>query len=164
MFLIDQYGSLYQIFNKNYYVQIGRKNVWKNTAHLTVYNNKIYTVESTNKFYETCLTTGKWKEIVVKKSNNSEQKPDENNYEDTLSEIEARLFKNINMLISTKENILFSNKNGELYSFNEGTGETRMMKNDFYKNIESYSANSTHVYFIEKNSKIVYITVIFVCE
>ena len=67
MYLIDQYGSLFQIFSKNYYVQIGKKSAWKNTTHLTVFNNKIYSIESSSKFYETNLQNGKWKEITVKK-------------------------------------------------------------------------------------------------
>jgi len=64
------------------------------------------------------------------------------------------------MLISTPESIIFSNKNGELYTFNENSGEAKMIKNDFYKNIESYNCNSTHVYFFEKNSKMIYRTLI----
>ena len=38
MYLIDQYGSLFQSFKKNYYVQIGKKNAWRNTTHVAVYN------------------------------------------------------------------------------------------------------------------------------
>ncbi len=69
MYLIDQYGSLFQIFNKNYYVQLGKKNIWKNTTHLTVFNNKVFSIEATNKLFETTLKNGKYKEIVISKDN-----------------------------------------------------------------------------------------------
>jgi len=145
MYLIDQYGSLFQIFNKNYYVQIGKKNAWKNTSHLAVSDNKIYTIETSNKFYETNLSNGKWKEIVVTK--NSLVKD---------NETANKIFKNIIMLVSANENILFSNKNGELYSYNKINKEVKLLKKDFHKNIESYSSNSTHVYFLEKGNNTLY--------
>jgi hypothetical protein len=146
IFLIDQSGALYQIFNRNFYVQIGRKNAWKNTQHVTIFNNKMYTIESPNKFYETNLTTGKWKEIVIKKAEN-----------ESLTEIEQRLFKGITMLISNSYSIIFTNKYGEVFQFTEQSGETRLIKTLFPRDIECYSSNSTYVYFITKsNPKIIY--------
>ena len=264
MYLIDQYGSLFQIFNKNYYVQIGKKNIWKNTTHLTVFNNKVFTIESSNKLFETTLKNGKYKEIVITKDNinlnptanffvNSKNKNNSNLNQNSLNknpldnsqenkenipinnlnssnninikrvkfldklnknpslnivekaeinslnhgnshsnssstlinvanvqtnfensgcsgstrinsnlkylssdDYESKIFKNINMLFSTKKLIFFSNKSGELFSYNDKNKEIKLVKNNFYKNIESYSANSTHVYFFEKNSKIIY--------
>lgn len=186
MYLIDQYGSLFQIFNKNYYVQMGKKNAWKNTVHMTVFNNKLYSLETTNKFYETNLLNGKWKEIVVNKSygrearnyfdangasishgggyfsksgNESFRSPHLEELNDSCG-MESKLFKGINMVISTPKNVLFSNKSGELYMLNESTSEAKVVSRDFFRNIESYYANSTHVYFFEKNSKVVYRTTI----
>lgn len=358
MYLIDQYGSLFQIFNKNYYVQLGKKNVWKNTTHLTVFNNKVFSIEATNKFYETTLKNGKYKEIVITKDNinlnptanyflsaysnnvnlninnnnnlifannnnsnlinskniknnginqnnincsgaanignsggsksaasaglcgmvgansyeNKENLPLNNintlnninnvkrvkfldklngnnsnnnnynnnnsnssnnnnnsassshknsanavnnssnanqynilerpaiaasannhmnshssatttlvnvvgipnnyNYEGSLpanssgnmhalnylssDDYETKIFKNVNMLFSTKKLIFFSNKSGEMFSYNDKNKEIKLVKTNFYKNIESYSANSTHVYFFEKNSKTIF--------
>lgn len=350
MYLIDQYGSLFQIFNKNYYVQLGKKNVWKNTTHLTVFNNKVFTIEATNKFFETTLKNGKYKEIVITKDNinlnpaaslyfnnnsntnkniissnnnnsnnlifnnnnntcnnnkinskvlknnnphnhkysnnksghncnialqanvavsstnstnissihgaqlenkenisinnvntknninnlkrvkfldklngnnphnklppnnpinylekpaivsagnahtNSHSSPttslvnlvgipsniniehvnisqnsmNQNNGNINLNnpginfnylsseEYETKIFKNITMLFSTKKLIFFANKSGELFSYNDKNKEIKLVKTNFYKNIESYSANCTHVYFFEKNSKIIY--------
>jgi len=331
MYLIDQYGSLFQIFNKNYYVQLGKKNIWKNTTHLTVFNNKIFSIEATNKFFETTLKNGKYKEIMITKDNinlnptasyfsnnnsfnnynnnnlifsgnnnnnnlikskvlknangintgincsgisnnrgnstanlcglstyenkenvqlnnlntlnninnvkrvkfldklngngnkipmnnlnNDNNKnhsgnnafnildkpaiassgnnpmnshscatttlvnvngiPSNYNYENinlsqsnsvninnvnilnflSSDDYETKILKNVNMLISTKKLIFFSNKNGEMFSFNDKNKEIKLIKTNFYKNIESYSANSTHVYFFEKNSKIIY--------
>ncbi len=327
MYLIDQYGSLFQIFNKNYYVQLGKKNIWKNTTHLTVFNNKVFSIEATNKFYETTLKNGKYKEIVITKDNinlnptanyyfsnnnnddncnnmiiksnndnfinskllknnvinqivnnngvsnnkkatsnlyrinevnnshyenkenisvnnintfnninnlkrvkfldklngNNNQiinnnnntnrhngsnnnnilekqqiTPTTNNHMNSHSwatttlvnivgmnsnynydgvnqsnslvngmnlnnlnylssdDYETKIFKNVNMLFSTKKLIFFSNKSGELFSYNDKNKEIILFKTNFYKNIESYSSNSTHVYFFEKNSKIIY--------
>lgn len=347
MYLIDQYGSLFQIFNKNYYVQLGKKNIWKNTTHLTVFNNKVFSIEATNKFFETTLKNGKYKEIVITKdninlnptasyffsplnagnfnnanlnnnliiagnntnnnlinskniknnvinqnatgignsnknaaaaglcnmvsaghyenkenvplntlntlnninnvkrvkfldklngngtaqnqnfngnsncSNNNANKnanvnssnanqfnilekpaiaasanthmnshanatttlvnnvgiPSNYNYEGNLSgmqanglngtnihamnylssdDYETKIFKNVNMLFSTKKLIFFSNKSGEMFSYNDKNKEIKLVKTNFFKNIESYSTNSTHVYFFEKNSKIIY--------
>jgi hypothetical protein len=198
MYLIDQYGSLFQIFNKNYYVQIGKKNAWRNTTHIAVHNNKLFSLESSNKFYETNLQNGKWREIVISNINstpknkretftntysssannffsksggneNFRSRERESNNEDSIcsssidsasSSIGSKFFKNINMLISTKDSLFFSNKNGELYSYKENTGEARLISKDFNKNIEAYHVNSTHVYYFEKNSKIIYRTVI----
>ena len=146
MYLIDQYGSLFQIFNKNYYVQLGKKNAWKNTSHLSVLGSKIFSIDNSNKFFETNLLNGKWREININKNGEGEGS--------------NKIFKNINMLISNGDNLLFSNKNGELYSFNESTEDIKMIKKDFSKNIESSSENSTHVYFFEKGSNIVFRTFI----
>ncbi len=63
MYCIDFNGNLYQIFLKNYYVQIGRKGCWKNTTHLCVVQNKLFTIENNSKIYETNVETGKWKEV-----------------------------------------------------------------------------------------------------
>jgi len=64
------------------------------------------------------------------------------------------------MMISTNKSIIFSNKNGELYSLNENNGEAKLLRSDFSKNIDSYSYNSTHVYFLEKGGKTIYRTLI----
>jgi len=69
---------------------------------------------------------------------------------------ETKIFKNVNMLFSTKKLIFFSNKSGEMFSYNDKNKEIKLVKTNFYKSIESYSANSTHVYFFEKNSKTIY--------
>jgi hypothetical protein len=152
MFLIDQYGSLFQIFTKNYYVQIGKKNSWRNTSHLTVFDGKIYSLETTNKFYETNLSNGKWREIMIVGNENNNILNIENE-----EDIQSRMFKNANMVIANGKNILLANKSGEVYSFNPLLGETKMIKtNSGFKNVESYASNSTHVYFFEKNSKIIY--------
>jgi hypothetical protein len=143
MYLIDQYGSLYQIFNKNYYVQVGKKNAWKAVTFVTPMGGSMYTIEG-NKLMNTNLTTGKSKEVQV-------------NHCKLISE-DTKIFKNINMMISTGKYILFSNKNGELFSFNDETQELRLITSNFSKAIESYSVNSTHLYYIEKNSKSVYRT------
>jgi hypothetical protein len=174
MYLIDQYGSLFQIFNKNYYTQIGRKSGWRNTTHLTVFNNKIFTLESSNKCYETNLSTGKWKEIAIVKSKNKKRvgnffsKSHGNNFNqphlsgsnggfpyalDDIDEVENQIFKNVNMIFSNSKSIMFSNKNGELYSFDEILGEAKKITNEFKKNIESYYATNNYVYYFEKNSK-----------
>jgi hypothetical protein len=142
MYLIDQYGSLYQIFNKNYYVQVGKKNAWKGLTFVAALGNKVYSVEGSNKLLCTNLNTGKIKEIVISSK---------------LTE-DGKLFRNTSMMFSTGKFILFSNKNGELYSFNDETQEIRLITSSFSKNIESYYVNSTHLYYIEKNSKIVYRT------
>ena len=150
IYLIDQFGALYHLSEKNFYMQIGKKNAWKNTIHATVYMDKLYTIETPDKFYETNLKNGKWKEIVIKKEAN-----------ETLTEIEERLFKHIVMLISNSNSIIFSNKYGEVFQFKEDTGETRLIATDFMKGIDSYSKNSTYVYFFEKkNPKIIYRTYI----
>jgi len=60
------------------------------------------------------------------------------------------------MLIATPKELLFANKQGELYSFNETTKNVKLLRTDFNKNMESYAANSTHLYFFEKGSKIIY--------
>jgi hypothetical protein len=146
MYLIDQYGSLFQIFSKNYYVQLGKKNGWKNTTHLCVLGPKVYSIESSNKFYETNLITAKWREINLNKNNEQESS--------------NKLLKNVNMLISNGDSILFSNKSGELYCYNEANEEITLYKKDFSKSIESYSTNSTHVYFFEKGSNIIYRTLV----
>jgi hypothetical protein len=175
MYLIDQSGSLFQIFRKNYYVQIGKKSAWKNTAHLTVFNNKIFSVESSQKFYETNLQNGKWKEIMVQKqakettgrnflsksSNfiNPQTSLAQSDFPypfEEIDDIENKVFKNVNMLISNSKCIIFSNKNGDLILYDPTTGDIKKMRNDFHKNIESYSTNSSDVYFFEKNSKIIY--------
>jgi hypothetical protein len=142
MYLIDQYGSLYQIFNKNYYVQIGKKNAWKGLTFIACLGNKVYSIEGSNKLISTNLNTGKMKEIVI----NSKFCED------------GKMFRGTCMMISTGKFILFSNKNGELYSFHEETQEIRLITTNFSKNVESYFVNSTHLYYIEKNSKIVYRT------
>lgn len=145
MYLIDQSGSLYQICDKNYYVQIGKKNAWKNTLHMTIFKNKMYTIESPSKFYETNITNGKWKEIVIKKET-----------DDEMSDIEQRLFKNVILLIANELSVIFTNKLGEVFQFKEESGETRLCKSNFNQNIECYNANSSHVYYLEKNKKILY--------
>jgi hypothetical protein len=60
---------LYQIFLKNYYVQIGRKGCWKNTTHFCVIENRLFTIENNSKIYETNVETGKWKEVFNLDSN-----------------------------------------------------------------------------------------------
>lgn len=64
MYMIDQNGNLFQLYNKNYYTQFGKKGSWKNTTFLTVYKNKLYSLETSEKLYETDLKTGEWKEII----------------------------------------------------------------------------------------------------
>jgi hypothetical protein len=76
MYMIDQYGNLFQIFNKNYYTQIGKKNSWRSTTHVCILNDILYSLESTNKLYETNLDNGKWKEIGAKKENSNPQMED----------------------------------------------------------------------------------------
>lgn len=180
MYLIDTYGSLFQIFNKNYYVQIGKKNSWHNTSHVTIYNNRLYSLELSNKLHETNLQSGKIREIVINrpKMQRHEIKVGANNffsksggnevfsnlaskYNFTDEDEENKFFKNMTMMISTPKHVLFANKAGELYSFNEPLGEAKLLTRDFHKNIESYHANSTHVYFFEKNSKALYRALIF---
>lgn len=63
MYMIDLYGNLFQMFNKNYYTQLGKKGSWRNTSFVTVYKNKMYNLETSDKLYETDLTTGEWREI-----------------------------------------------------------------------------------------------------
>ena len=69
MYCIDFNGNLYQIFMKNYYVQIGRKGCWKNTSHLCVVKDKLFTIENNSKIYETNVENGKWKEVFNLESN-----------------------------------------------------------------------------------------------
>jgi hypothetical protein len=78
MYMLDQYGNLFQMFNKNYYTQFGKKGSWKNTSFLTVFKNKMYSLETTEKLYETDLTTGVWKEIVQPQNKNEKNKLDSN--------------------------------------------------------------------------------------
>lgn len=82
MFMIDQYGNLFQIFKKNYYIQIGKKNAWKNTTHLCTLNNKLYSIETSNKFYETNLDNGKWREIGARKDFTSDEEENVNLIDD----------------------------------------------------------------------------------
>jgi hypothetical protein len=182
MYLIDTYGSLFQIFNKNYYVQIGKKNSWRNTSQVTLYHNKLYSIELSNKLYESNLQTGKWREIVINKAKTRERHEIRvgvgnsffsksggnevfsglaNKYNFLDDEDDNKFFKNITMLVSTPKHVLFANKVGELYSFCEPLGEAKLVTKEFHKNIESYHANSTHVYFFEKNSKVLYRALIF---
>jgi hypothetical protein len=285
MYLIDHNGSLFQLFNKNYYTQIGKKNSWKNTSHLCVFEEKLYSVETSDKLYETTLESGKWKEIGAKKfedeiaydenidshsdpnSDNGENEDGDNtgdssnnltrnnniindgrnlnmlnssreNLEGILfnlnnvnsiagsenfnipsdnplfqfniagfnlripnffngltnfsnnrlashnstEEVTRNMMNNDNqnfklntgnlstkhkdqcyfnvkdtvMLVSTKKNMLIANKSGELLKLDKVTGHSKVLKTDFNGNISSYSNNLTHVYFIEKNSRIVY--------
>ena len=146
IFLIDQFGSLYQLCEKNFYMQIGKKNAWKNTLYATVFEEKLYTIESPDKFYETDLSNGKWKEIVIKKEKNEK-----------MTEIEERLFHNIIMLISNEDSVIFSNKYGEVFQFKEDTGETRLVSTEFDKDIESYYKNEKHVYYLRRsNQRVIY--------
>ena len=256
MFLIDHNGSLFQLFQKNYYTQIGKKNSWKNTAHICVYDDKMYSVETSDKLYETCLENGRWKEIGAKTnceenldydvngvsheisengdngldgdhSENSNEAihtmneresldaeintHNNNNYSNShnfdmpfddplfqfniggfnlripnflagitnftktkilldtkddlnLNKLSSKLKEEQNyfnvkdtvMLISTKKNILISNKLGELMKLDAVTGVAKLLKKDFFGNILSYSCNLTHVYFFEKGSKTIY--------
>jgi hypothetical protein len=248
MFMIDQYGNLFQIFNKNYYIQIGKKNAWKNTTHLCTLNDKLFSIETSNKFYETNLDNGKWKEIGTRKDfpideeensnlledgdipiftnqenienqesnngNNQNQTSSSNNLENLIQpdDISSNSFnipesnngmldinmggyniripnifrpyalnisnnlnkpeilvnrkksnaepffdiKNATLLVSTGKNLLVANKLGELYLLNETTGESTLIRNDFSKNIEAYTSNSTHFYYVEKGGNMIY--------
>ena len=69
MYCIDFNGNLYQIFTKNYYIQIGRKGSWKNTTQMCVVENKLFTIENNFKIYETNILTGKMKEVFNLDSN-----------------------------------------------------------------------------------------------
>lgn len=64
IYLIDQYGNLFRMFNKNYYTQFGRKSSWKHTTLLTIFKNKLYSLETSEKLYATDLENGSWKEIT----------------------------------------------------------------------------------------------------
>lgn len=78
MYMLDLYGNLFQMFNKNYYMQFGKKGSWKNTSFLTVFKNKMYSLESSDKLYETDLITGVWKEIITPQCKNEKNKLDSN--------------------------------------------------------------------------------------
>jgi hypothetical protein len=149
MFLIDLFGNLYRITNKNYYLQFGKKNSWRETIHAAVLNKKLYTVEANNRFYETDLETGKWKEIgrdLNKKDNGVDEcilSPD-------------KAFIGITSLVSSSKNLFMSNNKGELYLVNESTGDVILVKNNFSKTVDLYASNSSHMYFIEKNGKKIY--------
>lgn len=144
-YLIDQHGSMFQIFNKNYYVQTGKKNFWKNTSHLAVVDNKVFSIESGAKISETNISTGKVRELNLVKNNS---------FKDL--ESVGKALKNVTMMISVNDKVLFANKNGELYAFDAHTQDVKLVKNDFPKTVESASSNSTHMYFIEKSKNIIY--------
>jgi hypothetical protein len=185
-FIIDLYGNLYQLNHKNYYTQIGKKNSWRDTSYLTILNDKLYTIETSNRLYETDLESGRWKEIGKKKPIENQElmnkkefvavvaseSNEEDNAEEDLSLEEAESvgsgtqaesnfifpkadsnFDGVCMLTSNSKNLLMSNRKGEFYIINELTGELKLIKNDFSKNIEAFAFNSTHLYFLEKNSK-----------
>lgn len=78
MYMIDHYGNMFQMFNKNYYTQFGKKGSWKNTSYVTVFKNKMYSLESSDKLYETDLITGNWKEIIPPQNKNEKNKLDSN--------------------------------------------------------------------------------------
>jgi hypothetical protein len=238
MYMIDQYGNLFQTFTKNYYTQIGKKGAWRNTNHLCMLNDKLYSVESSNKLYETNLDNGKWREIGARKEIPEEEESNreeggiiqipqilldnssrifvENlelspNSSNTLRSNDVQLsqnqiransatpsnsislldtifekigmqvpnflrsnsdntndakkikaiepyfdLKDVTLLISTHKSLIAANKQGELYLINEKSGETYLLRNDFSKNIETYSSNSSHIYYVEKGSGIIY--------
>jgi len=79
MYMLDQHGNLFQMFNKNYYTQFGKKGSWKNTSFLTVFKNKMYSLETSEKLYETDLITGIWKELTPQQSKNEKNKLDSSN-------------------------------------------------------------------------------------
>jgi hypothetical protein len=193
MYVIDLYGNLYHLTHKNYYTQIGKKNSWRDTNYLAVLNDKMYTIETSNKLYETDLETGRWKEIGKKKpvesqellnkkefvaigSSDSQEEEvvddDDDSIEDEtvsnlLSETAAAVifptankvesnFDGVCMLASNGGNLIMSNRKGELYLVNETSGDLKLLKPDFARNIDIFSFNSTHLYFLEKNGKSIY--------
>ncbi len=108
MYMIDQYGNLFQMFNKNYYTQFGKKGSWKNTTLLTVFKNKMFSLETSEKLYETNLTSGVWREIIPiskkvisiddnsNKNNNIENNGNSNNTENK-NKINTNNLKVVNM-------------------------------------------------------------------
>jgi hypothetical protein len=147
MFLIDLFGNLYKVTNKNYYLQFGKKNSWKETIHTAVFNNKLYTVEKNFCLYETDLESGKWKEL----GRDTSIKEDEDEIP-----LNDRLFSGITALVASSKNLFMSNNKGEIYLVNENTGELLLVKNNFPKSVDIYAYNYSHMYFIEKNGRIVY--------
>lgn len=65
-------------------------------------------------------------------------------------------FTNATSLFSTSENLFFINKSGDIFTINEKNGELKLEKKNFAKNIECFCSNTTHFYFIQKNSRILY--------
>ena len=149
MYLIDQYGSMFQVFNKNYYIQIGKKNAWKNTTQMCIFENNLYTIESSKKLFLTDLLTGKMTEVKVKNK-------DETDFEEN----DSKIFKGTILMIPKDDKILFSNKLGELNEITPKTGEVKLLKSDYSKNIESFAYNSNYAFFFEKNSKTIFKTLI----
>ena len=130
------------LYSKNYYVPFRKKSAWKNTTHLTVFNNKIQSIESSYKFYETNLQSGKWKEITLKNRKNDKggsgllskssfnvknnlNKNFSDQYEH-IQEDDENVFKNVVMLISNSKSILISNNNGYLIIFDPNTREANI--------------------------------------
>lgn len=147
-YIIDQYGSLYLISEKNYYVQIGKKNSWKGTSHCVICGEKLYSIEH-DRFYESQLDNGKWKEIVIKK--NEDQELDANS-------VSNRVFKNIIMLIHDNENnIIFSNKLGEVFIYNEKVSETKITGDSFINDIDNYAFNENLIFIIRHGIKSVFV-------
>jgi hypothetical protein len=155
MFLIDLFGNLYKITNKNYYLQFGKKNSWRETIHACVLNKKLYTVESNYRLYETDLETGKWKELGIRTGKYQDKKDVEDEDSDEFM-LPDKSFNGITALVSSHKNLFMSNNKGELYLINKITGEVTLLKNNFPKTIDIYTNNNTHMYFLEKNGKTIY--------
>ena len=177
---IDFNGNLYQIFAKNYYVQIGRKGSWKNTTFICIFENKLYTVENGLKIYETNMDTGKLKEVfnlesehlnkespntLIKKTNNEMNSSISNSSNSSLADNfvldgsdDYTERKNINAIFSDGKNIILINKLYEMFEFNPIKG-TKTCKNiNINKKIELFCNNSTHIFFIEHLGKTIYRT------
>ena len=149
MYLIDNYGNLFQIFRKNYYLQIWKKSNWKESQLVAVLRNCLYSIEPNNKIYETNLENGKFEEIIINYKNEAKSFIDDHNY--SLNSV----FKNLTFFISNKINLLLGNKNGEIYSLSPNSGKLILIKDDFSKNLDIYVSDKNFLYFIEKNSKLV---------
>jgi len=65
-------------------------------------------------------------------------------------------FANALAIFSTSDNLFFINKKGEVFTINENTGEMNLETQNFSKNIDCYTTNSTHIYFFEKDGKHIY--------
>jgi len=104
MYMLDQYGNLFQMFNKNYYTQFGKKGSWKNTSFLTVFKNKLFSLETSEKLYETDLTTGNWREIINPQDKQEKNSNKNFNLENNLKIINVNNLNNISRSNSSNLN------------------------------------------------------------
>ncbi len=155
MYLIDHYGNLFQIFTKNYYLQIGKKSNWKESLFCSVVGNILYTIEPNNKIFETNLENGKYGEVEIKYKVEEKSKSSSSGENDDTNYSLNSVFKNITFFISYRENLFLGNKNGEIYKFDISSRKLQLIKTDFIKTLELYTYNSKDLYFLEKNSKII---------